>query len=153
MSFRNSLRRDRCYSQREKRSVSKQSAFNVHNSSAANLRAAKHNNFIFSSSGHKTRAEKVQGDRWQNRRHVSTAFDRFVRYSEILSGLLQARYVNQNRTGDIRKRRLYKSGHNEPLRVGIKMNVSQPWGLLACVRRHSVPIGHEWRTGASLGTR
>ena len=41
----------------------RQNAFNVHNSSAANLCAAKHNNFIFPSSGHKTRVEKVQGDR------------------------------------------------------------------------------------------
>lgn len=62
-----------------------QNAFNVHNSSAANLCTAKHNNFIFPSSGNKTRVEKMQGDRWQNQRHVPTALDRFVQYSEILS--------------------------------------------------------------------
>lgn len=39
--------------------------------------------------------------------------------------------------------RLYKSVHNEPLRVEIEMNVNQLWDLLTCVRRHSVPIGHE----------
>lgn len=46
------------FSERKVCSSNLQNAFNVHNSSAANLHAAEHNNFIFFSSGHKTRAEK-----------------------------------------------------------------------------------------------
>lgn len=47
---------DLCYSQREKHSGKMHSMCT--NSSAANLCIAKHNNFIFSSSGYKTRVEK-----------------------------------------------------------------------------------------------
>lgn len=69
-----------------KRKALRQNAFKMcTNSSAANLCIAKHNNFIFSSSGYKTRVEKVQGDRWQNQRHVPTALDRFMRRSSRVS--------------------------------------------------------------------
>lgn len=128
----------------------RQNAFNVHNSSAANLRAAKHNNFIFPSSGHKTRAKKVQGDRWQNRRHVPTALDRSVCALGVL--LLRVRCVNQNKTDHIRKRDCTKAS-TMSLSEGRNRDECKPaLGPLKGLYRHSLPIGTN-RGEAVLGIR
>lgn len=113
-----------------------QNAFNANNSSAANLHAAEHNNFIFSSSGHKTRAEK------KCKATVDKTDDASRRFSIVLYGTLgpspglRARCVNQNRTSDIRNRDCTKTGTMNHWRIE-RMQAS----LSTCVRRHSVPIG------------